>query len=128
MRTISKNQYERMIVQAEEADSLGLTKISENLTKQIEKNSIREDVESYTYASEDYMKDVEENLWNIIVRTADFHGVSINAENSQKLVEYFSEKISESIRKELKVKTSIGSYEPKLPGEDGNFTLLEIEG
>lgn len=126
-RTITEKYFNRLLAEAEEADLVGNVKIAENITKQLEKTAFRKDQESYTYTSSDYKKDVEENLWKIIIRTADFHGVTIDSQKAQEVVDFYADKVSDSIRSIAKIKTPIGSYEPKVPGEEGEFVVIEVE-
>ena len=71
MRTINELQLNRLLAEAEEADTIGLNKVAEHLTNQIEKNTVRSNNENYTYASSDFENDVHGILWDAVVRTAD---------------------------------------------------------
>lgn len=125
-RTITQLHYERLIAEAEEADLIGQIKVAEHLTRQIEKTAVREDNTSYTYANESFQQDIEENIWSAIIRTADFHGVSIDSMKAQELVEFYSQNLVKSIRSIGKIATEIGSYEPPIPGEDGTASVIDL--
>jgi len=87
MRTINENLRDRMVAEAEEAETQGLIKVAENLTQQLEKHPVRTDDESYTYSNEKFAEDIESSLWDVVIRTADFHGKHVDAIQAQKIVE-----------------------------------------
>jgi hypothetical protein len=127
MRTISEIYRDRLVAEADEADKLQLTKLAENITRQVEKNPVREASASYTYPVSDFKQDIQDSLWNLVIRTADFHGMYISSEKAQSIVDYFENEIVDNIRKAAGVSGDIGSYEPKLPGEDSGAVILDIE-
>lgn len=127
MRTITSTYRDRLVAEADEADNLRLTKLAENITRQIEKTPVREKDAGYTYPAEAFKQDVQDALWNVIVRTADFHGVYISSSTAQDIVDYFGEEIVSNIRKAAGISSVIGSYEPKLPGESSEAVMLDIE-
>lgn len=126
MRTISELQRKRMVAEAEEADTVGLVKVAEQLTRQIEKVAVRSDQEGYTYSSEDFENDVQEAIWGAVVRTADFHGAYVDSKKAQKIVEHYAEQIVSDIRKSARL-SQHGAYEPKLPGEGRRSEVLSVE-
>ena len=127
MRTISEIYRDRLVAEADEADAIGLTKIAENLTRQIEASPVRSKNSSYTYSSEEFEQDLQDALWNVVIRTADFHGAFVDTAKAQDLVDHFSREITSSIRSVAKISSVVGAYEPKLPGEKQTFDMLEVE-
>jgi hypothetical protein len=127
MRTINEIYNMRLMAEAEEADNQGLTKIAENLTRQLESISVRDSNQPYTYSSDSFEQDVQDSLWNIVLRTADFHGSFIPAKVGQNIVDYFSEQIIHSIRKSASINVVRGGYEPNLPGEVNNSCIIDVE-
>ena len=127
MRTINTIHRDRLVAEAEEADTVGLNKIAEHLTRQVEKTGVRDNVESYTYAHKDFDDDVQELLWGVVVRTADFHDAHIDSEKAQKLVEKYAEFIVSDLRKVAKIPTSVGAFEPNVPGETREHNVIEID-
>lgn len=126
MSTISEIYRDRLVAEADEADAIGLTKIAENLTRQIESNPVRSKNSSYTYSSEEFEQDIQDSLWNVVVRTADFHGAFVDSAKAQDLVDHFSREIVSNIRNVAKISNVIGAHEPKLPGENPTSDILEV--
>jgi c-di-AMP phosphodiesterase-like protein len=116
-----------MVAEAEEADTIGLVKVAEHLTRQIEKTAIRENDSSYTYDSEDFEEDIQELVWDAVVRTADFHDVHIDSKNAQKLVEAYTQLLLTDLRKLARVPSEIGAYETSIPGEVRQTEVLAVE-
>ena len=127
MKTITEIHRDRLVAEAEEADSTGLTKIAENLTRQIESTDVRTNEENYTYAGSDFHQDVQDSLWKVVVRTSDFHGAFVNSKKAQEIVDYYTESIVKSIRQAGNISTNVGSYEPPVPGEDGSVAVIDVE-
>lgn len=126
-RTINEIYRDRLVAEADEADNMRMTKLAENITRQIERHPVREANASYTYPSKDFEQDVQDSLWDIVIRAADFHGVFINSEKAQSIVDHFSQEIVDDIRKVASISTPIGSYEPVLPGEVRKTSIIEVE-
>lgn len=127
MRTITELHRDRLLAEAEEADTEGLTKVAENLTRQIERAPIRANGVGYTYSNEDFEQDVQDNLWSIIVRTADFHGASIDSKKAQELVDFYAEELISVIKKAGRITSPIGAHEPSVPGENRQVLVIEVE-
>lgn len=127
MRTVTENLKTRLIIQSEEAEIQGLTKIASHLIVQAENAPVRGDNESYTYSNDDFQNDVESSIWSAVVRFADFHNVSIDAIKAQDLVE----KVAADLISELRVKTGtihgVGTFEPTVEGEERQTLLLSVE-
>lgn len=128
MRTIKNTLLNRIKVQADEAEIRGLTKTAEHLTAQVEKNieNLRVPKDFYIYSSEAFQKDIEEQLWNAVIRVADFHDVGLDATELQDTIELTATDFIREIRNKLGVKTSVGAFEPDVPGEMEKVTL-EVE-
>lgn len=126
MRTINETHRDRLVAEAEEADTVGLTKVAENLTRQIEKTAVRGNIEGYTYSGSDFDKDVQEILWDVVVRTADFHNAHVDSEKAQKLIERYAGSFISDIRKMSRL-NDYGAYEPTLPGEGDEVISVEEE-
>lgn len=127
MRTVTENLKNRLILQSEEAEIQGLTKIASHLIDQAEILDVRADNESYTYSNEDFQNDVENSIWKAVVRFADFHNVTVDAIQAQNIVE----KVASDLISELRVKTGtihgVGAFEPTVSGEERQTVLLNVE-
>jgi len=129
MRTIKKTLLDRMVAQAEEAEVQGFSKTAELLTSQVEKNThlVRKTGSFYIYSSDDFKNEVQEQFWNAIVRIADFHDTSFDANEIQGIVEKSAEEFIKEVRTKLGIKTPVGAYEPDLPGESKEKVTIEVE-
>lgn len=126
MRTITENLLNRLIVQAEEAEVRGLSKLAGNLTEQINSSSIRKDDANYSYSENEFRKDINDQLWSSIVRTADFYGIKrFDAYEMNQLVEKTAEDFVKSIRLHAGITHGVGAYEPSIPGEEK--ASIEVE-
>jgi hypothetical protein len=127
MRTIKELHRDRLVAEAEEADIVGLTKVAEHLTCQVEKTAVRSNDESYTYDGNDFDNDIKNLLWDAVVRTSDFHDSHVDSEKAQKLVEHYAELLISDIRKIAKITNNIGAYESNVPGECRRTNILIID-
>lgn len=127
MRNITQNLFNRLHGQASEADLQGMTKLAEHLTAQLEKTSIREDEEFYIYAADEFAKDVEQEMWDAVMRVADFHNLALDAEKAEAIVEKFASKLIREVELTFGAETGVGAFEPTLPGEKKVRASLEVE-
>lgn len=127
MRTVKNTLLYRLAAQAKEADIQGFDKISEVLTAQITKNagSVRENEALYVYSGEEFQKDIEEKIWDIVVRASDFYDISIDAKEIQPMVEKYAEELTHDICAKFAIKHGVGVYEPGVPGEKQELEVLE---
>lgn len=126
MRTISEFLRDRLYLEAEEADTQNLTKVAENLTDQLEKNSVRNNDAGYTYNYDQFEKDIQKSLWDIVVRASDFYGTHVDSKSAQEAVDYFTQEIVNDFTKRANVKHGIGAYEDPLIGQNGEKVLIEV--
>lgn len=118
MRQLTTKFLERLNAQAEEAENIGATHVANHITDQIVKNAETKTVKS-TYDPDEYEHDIESCVWDAVIATASFHGISnFDALQVQNFVEKFAEDLKVSCRNQMKIKTVIGSYENKVPGEE----------
>lgn len=127
MRTIKKNLFNRLVLQAEEAEIQGLTKVAESLTTQITKNAdnLRDDSVLYRYSAAQFGQDIHEKLWDFVIRTADFYNVSLEAQEMQKIIERYAADMIHEISNKLGINHSIGAYEEPLPGEQVEIIISD---
>ena len=127
MRTITENLLSRLAAQATEAEVQGLVKVAEHLTNQLEKNPVRDNDVFYSYANNEFKKDIEVSLWDAIVRIADFHNTTFDATEMQGVVEKVAEDLVSEVRVKLGVVHGIGSHEPTVCGEVKQHTSIEVD-
>jgi len=124
MRTITSLMYNKLAVQASEAANLGLNKVAEALDNCLEV-SVRPDGELYSYAQDEIQADVEKNIWQAMIRTADYYGSTFDAANMQKVVEKLAANLMEEVRKDVGNTSGVGAYEPTVPGEHREHITVE---
>ncbi len=120
MRTIKESLLLRLAAQAAEADQQGLTKVASSLTDQVEELAaqVRDDESQYHYASEAFQKEINNHLWSVIIRIADFHDINyLDASKVQEVVDKVSDSLVRSICVDAGVHPGVGAYESSLPGE-----------
>lgn len=129
MRTITDKFYNRLQAQADEADTLGMEKLSERLTNIIVKNAdnIRSDSAFYSYNERELRGDVEDALWSAVVRIADFHDCQLDAKEIQASVFEFSKDFITTIRNKIGAIDGVGAYESNVPGEERAHVVMEVE-
>lgn len=130
MRTITNSLYERLFCQAKEADLQGLSSVAEALTSQIEKytDRLRPNDAFYRYERQDFDKDLQKGIWNLLVRSADFYGVdNYDAASFSSLVE----KLASDIKNEFCVRYGkshgVGAWETPVIGETVSNLAISVE-
>ncbi len=128
MKTIKKNLLERLVAQADEAEFLGLTSVSQNLTKQIVKNAacVRDDESFYSYSSEELQSDVEDAVWDAVIRIADFYNTTVDANYINNYIKSCAYSIIDEIRVTSGISTDVGPYEMNVPGEIKEHVVVEV--
>jgi len=127
MRTITKRFALRLEAQANEAKVQGLNKVAEHISDIINTSQTRDSGSSYTYAKEDFKKDIERSVWQGVVRAADFFNCNIDAIDIQDVVSKIAKSLADEVRIKGGVKHGVGAYEPNVPGEVRETVILEIE-
>lgn len=126
MRTLSKTMFDRLYIQSEEAEKLGLIKTAENLTITLASINTRKDSELYSYAQEEAKSDVEKALWAAVIRASDYYGSTVDAANMQSVIEKMASDLMNEVRKDVGNTSGVGAYEPSVPGEHKENITLEI--
>lgn len=130
MRTITENLLLRLAAQAQEAELQGFSKVAESLTDQVEKygSQVRADDAFYSYSQDEFKKDINNKLWDTIVRIADFYGISrFEAQGIQDLIEKVSDDMITDICNKSGVSHQVGAYEEKVPGENFERAIIEVD-
>lgn len=120
---------ERLNLQASEADTQGKTSLAEILTNVIVKNStdIRNNDDKYIYDKKDFKKDVYNDMWNVIIRTADFYDITdIDSEKMNEVVNKLANSLIHELVKQSHVDVTCGAHESSLPGEMKFNTEIEV--
>ena len=121
MRTVTNSLKKKILAQAQEAETLGLNKIAQQLEHSISITSVREDDEEYTYDRDELKQDVEQLLWSAALRAQDFFGKTADARYAHDLIEDFAEDFIDQLR--LKIGGKLGVYENAVAGQ---FEDIEV--
>lgn len=127
MRTISKTLKKRLIAQAEEANFQGMEKVAIRLSQQVKSNPTRQDADEYIYSSAEMKSDIENLLWNAVVRAEDYFGKTADAKEASILVEALVDELITSIRTKIGGDV-IGPHEPLVPGEQRMIVEIDEDG
>lgn len=114
--SVSKELFERLLFQSEEAENLGLVRTAESITIQLEKIKARSAKEHYTYSSDQLNQDIHSAMWDAIVRTADFHNHPFDVKEASEIAETFAKDLLLELRSRWNTGAA-GAYELPLPGE-----------
>lgn len=125
MRSVSNTMLKRFAVAAQEAEFLGKPSLAGALTRQIEKNAdnVRSDNEPYRYSQAELRADLQESIWDAVVRLADFHQVQLKEGAVEALVNDVCSDIDDTFCRQHECFK--GAYEQDVPGE--HFEVIEEE-
>ena len=87
MKTITEANMKRLIVQRDEAKTVGLNKIASQLSAQIGTVGVRGDSDDYHYSKEELRNEIESSLWDVAIRAQDFYGKFADARVVQDIIE-----------------------------------------
>lgn len=129
MRTIKKSLLDIIELQASEAEVQGLTKIASDLTNQVVKNAdaVRDDDEFYIYSNEDYKNDIRDQLWNTVIRTADYFNQSFDAQDFDPIIERYASLLMSDLRAKFGSEHGVGAHESNVPGQSLEKITIEVE-
>jgi hypothetical protein len=107
--------YNKLILQAEEAKELGLTKLASNILNSV--GSFPDDsLKEYSY--EEMSDDIEQDLWKAATRVINYYKLnSVQAEKLDDSINVFSEKLIKELKETLNANDS-NTLEPKLLGQN----------
>jgi hypothetical protein len=114
MKNLHQIIYNKLLLQAEEAKELGLTKLASNINSAI--GSMAEE-DKNLYSFNELEGNLEKYLWKMSMETIKYYDLeSVDVEKLQLVVEAMSEKFIEEINNTLNV-NGPGPLEPKVPGQ-----------
>ncbi len=110
---INKKLYDRLVLQAEEAEKLGMNKIASNVLETAEPFLENESIE-YSYA--DLENDISKDIWKMATRLFNYYQINnIDIKEFNKIVEASAETLLDELEDALDVKEQlIGATEPKV--------------
>lgn len=128
MRTIQSSLFQRLLAQAEEADRKGLTKVASSLTTVAtqQSNAVREDNGFYRYERDTFEQDLNDQLWQAVVRVADFYGIRrMDAEQVQTLVDKTAESMVADLCLGAGINHGVGAHEEPVAGEEETHLIVQ---
>lgn len=111
-----KSIQDKLYIQAQEAKYQGKNKLASVIEHMLEDQEI---INKTEYAQAQLDEDIYRDLWKVATRLLVFYG--INSPDVQKLdksIITWASSITDDLEKTLQVSGSIGSKEPKVPGEE----------
>lgn len=107
---------DKLLLQAEEANEQGMTKLG-NTVLEIVGTESSENIEKYSYSQ--MTDDVHRDLWKVATRLMKYYDVqSLDIEKLDKIIASWSNKVVQDLELSLDVDEMVKSTtEPKLPGE-----------
>jgi hypothetical protein len=125
MRTVSEKYLNRIKLQADEAELLGLKKIAKVLKDQTDTLSVREDDEDYKYSKEELEEDVSKCIWDAVSRIQDYFDDVLDARVTEELVNSCTSNLIEEISSKVSP-DGVGKYECEVPGEAKQLELFVV--
>jgi len=125
-RLISEKLQKRLLAQAEEAKTLGLTKVADQVGEAVAESEPRDESVEYTYASDELVSDVEKLLWAAAIRVQDYFDKTADAARLNDTIEHYAEDLIDSVRHTIGG-AIIGPFEPAVPGEAKERTSIEVK-
>jgi hypothetical protein len=116
--SINKKLYNRLSAQIEELDHLGFKKEAGFLNSKLASVSIRDDDSGYKVDSDELELSVQADLFNSLIKVADFHGVShIAIDDVLPLLEKQAKELISSYQEIQHITEAVSSFEEPVPGE-----------
>jgi hypothetical protein len=115
MIKLSEVIYNKIVVQAEEAELLGFTDLSKNINQAVKEANVISD-NSYQYSRKELSEDVKCNIWKSALAVIGYHNLnSIDVGRLSEVIDDMADKVSDAIEEKLNVKNQLGPMD-KLPG------------
>lgn len=116
MKKLNPVMYNKLLLQAEEAKELGMTKLASSILEAIGPYP-EESPEEYSYAQ--LQEDMHRGLWKLASQLMVYYDVtSADAEVLDKVIVAWASKMTEELEQTLNISDIKGPREPLLPGEE----------
>lgn len=117
MSKINSVIHKKLVLQAEEAKELKLTKLADGLLNSV--GSIpRDENEEFIYSHADLKKDIYNSLWKMALNVVAYHDLkSVDAQKIDEVLSDMTNEIVLNVESVLNVENKIGPFEPKLFGQ-----------
>jgi len=115
MIKLSEVIYNKIVVQAQEAELLGFTDLSSNINNALKEANIF-DNESYHYSRKELNEDIRCNIWKSAMAVIGYHNLnSVDVGRLSEVIDEMAYKVSNAIEEKLNVTNELGPND-KLPG------------
>lgn len=116
MKKVNEVLYNKLLAQAEEAKTQGLTSLASGILEAIGPYPNDEESE---YSRKQLEAEIHHDLWKIATRLLHYHNVeSLDAEKLDEEIRIQAEKLVGGLEQVIGVDSiSLGPWEPKLPGQ-----------
>ena len=116
MKKLNPVMYHKLLLQAEEAKELGMTKLASSILEAIGPYP-EENPETYSYAQ--LQDDMHRGLWKLASQLMVYYDVqSADAEALNKVIVSWASKMTDDLEQTLNISDVKGPLEPPLPGEE----------
>jgi hypothetical protein len=117
MKKLNSVIYNKLLAQAEEAKSQGLTKLASGILEAI---GPYPNDESSQYSYSELQDDINRDMWKMATRLMHYYDVeSVDAEKLNEAMVVWASKMLEELEVAMNVDSVVvGPLEPKVPGED----------
>jgi hypothetical protein len=116
MKKLNKVIYNKLMLQADEAQYLGMNKLAQTIADAVKDGPREDDME---YSSSEISQDVHAKLWSAALDVLKYHDLeSVDASKLDAEVKRLAEEFMSRIESLLDVSDSNSKLEPKVPGQD----------
>ena len=115
MKKLNSTIYNKLLLEAEEANELGLNKLASSVINAIgdspEENNI-------TYSHNQLQEDVKSEMWKVATHLFQYHNMnSLDSKKTDEILESLASKFIKDLEYHLDL-SPIGKLEERLPGEN----------
>lgn len=116
MKKVGTVIYNKLLLQAEEAQEQGFNKLAERVIEAIGSES---DDSNNQYSYSEMREDINKDIWKLATHILSFYDInSVDISVLDKTITSFSAKLIDELERSLQVDDKVkGAREPKLPGE-----------
>jgi hypothetical protein len=116
MKKLNETIYNKLLLQAEEANDQGLTKLANALFESLAEDAVKENGDS---SLKELKEEIYGDLWKIATKIAAYYGTeSLDTMKLDTEINYTSDKLFSLIKNVLDIESTFGPNEPEVIGEN----------
>jgi len=116
MKKLNETIYNKLLLQAEEANDQGLKKLANALYESLADDATKDDEDS---SLKELKTEVYNDLWKIATKIAGYYGSeSLDAKKLDPEINYASDKLFSLFKDSLNIESTFGLNEPEVMGEN----------